>query len=1003
MAEPTATNAAGEKIVFRGGQWVPLAEAASAAPASSFPGVIQGRPKAAPEPTPKNPYDIQSDQRDYTLQAGNTAFDNAGKLRGEFNGLPAVQEYQTVIRQYDSALKTEPTPTGDQALITAYAKMLDPTSVVREAEFSTVADGDSAVGKLFAKIQKEGGFDGAGLLRPEVRDRLRNEMLNLVKSYNGTYNQAREQYLNFAKQGGVDPNLVVGEHLGAPFVDDIKDAREEYYSRKSSVNEPTNADIYRNGVQFGGDGGSSPFDRSQYLQQNYGLTPEKEDRIVGMWNAQLRNPNLTVEAVKQWYAQEGVAPPTDQDIAATIEEAKKGVPFSGIDTIQAEKKYTGGLDKVLAQRGADPESMSGAVGVNAMQGIMMEGGDEIAGAGGFINAAVQGQNPVAGYQAERDLIRREQQRAQAAHPTASTVANVAGTLVTGGTGFGTTARAAGLAGKALEAGNTARASALGRTAVRASVAPGAATGAAYGYNSGEGTVNSLAQGAIGAASGAALSPLVQTGANALAPKVANALSKLPTRNPPTNEQRALIEAGARREVPIRQPDVRPEVRGEYGVARTSGKGGPIIRAAEGEDVGAMERAVARDVAGGRPSIGREGVGTQAATAVNRKRDRLYNEAKVWYNRADSAAGGTPVAPTEALARLDNTIATLKQNGANSNGKTISYLEGLREDFANGLTVAGIRDQRTNMRANIREAGLDVNKTEALVLDIIEGASTDLRNGLANNPGALGAYNKADKLWAERATFTKEMRNRLLGPKGDKSPTAVADGIKQLARDDFGKFQKFWDVLEPDEQADIAATFAISQGRDNAGNWSPARFVSDLTGSDLGTKANIDPKVARLMFGEDGMRAIADLRAIAGAKKAAASEVNNSRTGNVVQKVGRGLKGLMLTGLGFAGGGVGGAVVLPAAGQVLTSLGEKRAARLLLNPDFTKWLRNAPNTSDPRAIDRYFVRLDGLAARSPIMAADAAAFKASLRAANDGGAARLAAEPGSTDDPRDVQQ
>lgn len=460
--------------------------------------------------------------------------------------------------------------------------------------------------------------------------------------------------------------------------------------------------------------------------------------------------------------------------------------------------------------------------------------------------------------------------------------------------------------------------------------------------------------------------------------------------PPSGGQREVIAAGERRAVPIRKADVVPEVRGERSSLRTSERGGPLIRQAEADDIEAMERSVANDVAGGRPSVGREGVGNTGQAAVTRKSDKMRTEAQVWYKRADAAAGDAKVPPSESLSRLDTTIERLRTNGANANQKTISYLEGLREDFANGLTVAGIRDQRTNMRANIREAGLEVNKTEALVLDIIDGASADLQRGLAGNPKALNAYKKADKLWAERSTFRKEVLTKLVGPKGDKSPEAVADNIKRLARDDIETFGKFWETLEYEEAADIAATFAISQGRDNSGNWSPARFVSDLTGDDLGTKASISPKALRMMYGEEGMQAIRDLKTIASAKKAAASETNVSKTGNVIQSAARGLRTLLLTGFGFATGGPVGAIAAPAAGGVLKGMGEERAARLMLNPDFTKWLKNAPEASNPQAINSYFKKLEATSAKSAVFAGDVKAFQESMREAFQQSPGRLAA-------------
>jgi hypothetical protein len=148
-------------------------------------------------------------------------FDFESTLRKEFEGLPETTQFHTVIRQFASALKTQPTPSGDQALITAYAKILDPGSVVREQEFATAADADSAIGKVIAKIKKEGGFDDAGLIRPQIRTNILREMQNLSLGYGDLYDQKRNQYTRLATARQIEPWRVVGEDARKPFSEDI--------------------------------------------------------------------------------------------------------------------------------------------------------------------------------------------------------------------------------------------------------------------------------------------------------------------------------------------------------------------------------------------------------------------------------------------------------------------------------------------------------------------------------------------------------------------------------------------------------------------------------------------------------------------------------------------------------------------------------------------------------------------------------------------------------------
>jgi hypothetical protein len=151
-------------------------------------------------------------------------FEVAKNLRDEVRKAPESVNYETVIRQFSSALDAKPTPTGDQLLITAYAKMLDPASVVREAEFNIVQAGDSAIGRRVAQLQKEFGLDESGLIRPEVRNRVLTEMRNLVNNYRQSYDRVRTDYEGLAGNYGIDPKLVLGSRIDAPYDPKIEKA-----------------------------------------------------------------------------------------------------------------------------------------------------------------------------------------------------------------------------------------------------------------------------------------------------------------------------------------------------------------------------------------------------------------------------------------------------------------------------------------------------------------------------------------------------------------------------------------------------------------------------------------------------------------------------------------------------------------------------------------------------------------------------------------------------------
>lgn len=156
-------------------------------------------------------------------------FDQAKDLRSEFNNLPDVKDYRAAIKAYSSALKSSETPAGDLNLIYAFAKIMDPNSVVREGEQAAVAGGDSMAGQITARLKKE--LEGTGTFRPEYRNQLRRELQTRISELNTAYDSQRQHYEGFARQLGVDPNVVVGEHDGTRFYNEIKD----YWSKQGPV------------------------------------------------------------------------------------------------------------------------------------------------------------------------------------------------------------------------------------------------------------------------------------------------------------------------------------------------------------------------------------------------------------------------------------------------------------------------------------------------------------------------------------------------------------------------------------------------------------------------------------------------------------------------------------------------------------------------------------------------------------------------------------------------
>jgi hypothetical protein len=159
--------------------------------------------------------------------------DYAMDLRSKFDATPPVSNYREAIPLFVQGLKSANTPQGSNALIYAYAKVMDPGSVVRETEAEGVANSDTIFGRAYAYAQKQ--LDGQGTFSPEAREGLlremRSKMIQLVQSYDAE----RDRYRADAQAWGIDPERVIGQHAAAPFVDELRAADERADDPRSAA------------------------------------------------------------------------------------------------------------------------------------------------------------------------------------------------------------------------------------------------------------------------------------------------------------------------------------------------------------------------------------------------------------------------------------------------------------------------------------------------------------------------------------------------------------------------------------------------------------------------------------------------------------------------------------------------------------------------------------------------------------------------------------------------
>ena len=104
-------------------------------------------------------------------------------------------------------------PAQHQALITKYAKFLDPTSVVRESEFAiTKKYSQSKLNQISKEIQH--AMDGKGVLSKDAIEAIQGATKELFNSYAANYESFKKQMEGLAARQGMNPENVTFDYSG---------------------------------------------------------------------------------------------------------------------------------------------------------------------------------------------------------------------------------------------------------------------------------------------------------------------------------------------------------------------------------------------------------------------------------------------------------------------------------------------------------------------------------------------------------------------------------------------------------------------------------------------------------------------------------------------------------------------------------------------------------------------------------------------------------------------
>ena len=113
------------------------------------------------------------------------------------NGRAVVTQYTALKNEYSRAQRStaEGKQFSDQTLISLFNKILDPTSVVREAEYNRSAENMSLADRAWATFQK---YADGGVLNPKVREELFNAATVLNETYEKQLQDEFQPYISRA-------------------------------------------------------------------------------------------------------------------------------------------------------------------------------------------------------------------------------------------------------------------------------------------------------------------------------------------------------------------------------------------------------------------------------------------------------------------------------------------------------------------------------------------------------------------------------------------------------------------------------------------------------------------------------------------------------------------------------------------------------------------------------------------------------------------------------------
>lgn len=156
--------------------------------------------------------------------------ENVAKRRDEYNKSEAVSGYLAAIPLYASGLQTQPNAVGDNILITAIAKVADPSTGVNVSESRNYEDAAPYFEQKVQELRRQ--LDpNTGKFPDKIREQMREELHNLMAQRNRAYLQERKRFRDLAASEGLDIEQIIGRHAGEAY----REVEAKFLKREPSV------------------------------------------------------------------------------------------------------------------------------------------------------------------------------------------------------------------------------------------------------------------------------------------------------------------------------------------------------------------------------------------------------------------------------------------------------------------------------------------------------------------------------------------------------------------------------------------------------------------------------------------------------------------------------------------------------------------------------------------------------------------------------------------------